>query len=122
MGISMKTRILSHLSKVPTSLEELQKGLEMMDEEYIALGTEYPLLPKWLFENKQEDLYPESEQFKNTYNKLFQWTTNSEKIIDYTLSEIEEALQYAFFVNYRTPRIIKEYLLFTAPYTTDFCI
>ena len=122
MGISMKTRILSHLSRVPTSLEELQKGLEMMDKEYIALGTEYPLLPKWLFENKQEDLYPESEQFKNTYNKLFQWTTNSEKIIDYTLSEIEEALQYAFFVNYRTPRIIKEYLLFTSPYTTDFCI
>lgn len=79
MGISMKTRILSHLSRVPTSLEELQKALEIMDEEYLKLGTDYPLLPKWLCENKQEELYPESEQFKNNYNKLFQWTTTKEK-------------------------------------------
>ena len=122
MGISMKTRILSHLSRVPTSLEELQKGLEMMDEEYIELGTEYPILPKWLFENKPEELYAESEHFKNTYNKLFQWTTRPEKILDYTPQEIEEVLQYSVLAKYRTPRIIKEYLLFTGPYTTDFCI
>lgn len=121
-GIKEENVIKMHLQKVPTTIESVLEGMKKMEDMYIELGVEEPSIGKWLLKEKEEKLYPESEEFRKAYLNLNLWTTEPSTIRSTPIPEINATLQVAWTLKARKNSILQEYQLFLTPFTENMCI